>query len=192
MSFITFSELQTGDLIFVSDPSTVVCNWFTKLIEFFGHTKITHVAIFYRHDDGSESIINIDYYNKIYMCSISEFLSYYTHLKMYTRKLINVDRKLIQNVVTSVYEDTKGKPYNINVIEMFEAQYDSNNDLPFNKANNIESFYCSSYCSYVYERLGIIDSKIDITKITPHELYNNGVEGIHYENLTSPIFIYQK
>lgn len=169
-STVSLEDFQTGDILLIREEV-----WYSRLIEYFGYSKYSHVAMIlkdpvfidpsltglYVIESGYENIIDVTdgkikfgvQVNK-YEDFIEKTRKYAYYRKLYVKEEI---RKEFNTKLKEIYKVVHNKPYNINPIDWIKGKIvvDHNNFDNF-VDKKISSFWCSALIAYIYDKLGLI------------------------------------
>eukprot|EP01135_Chromosphaera_perkinsii_P012433 Nk52_evm44s2657 gene=Nk52_evmTU44s2657 len=179
---ITFDEacstMETGDILLFHGEHF----WFSDLVEYFGNTKFSHVAIvlkpphFFKQsadnvkteflilESGEENIEDVIDGEKKFGVQIVDLDNDY--IKKYTGKVMLrqlIDKKTgesygklhheeINSKLRQLYPLLHEKPYDIDPMDFLKAKL----KFHYGDAKKVSAFFCSALAAYVYGKLGLI------------------------------------
>ena len=180
-------EFQTGDIILLSYDV-----WYSRLIEYFGYSKYSHVAMilkdpifidsklkgYYVIESGYEDVVDITDGKIKYGVQVNKYEDFIkkTGKYAYYRKLdVNYEkRKEFNDKLKEIYQEIHDKPYNINPIDWIKGKIIINtNSFKNFKDQKTTSFWCSSLIAYIYDKLELIED-CPWTLIAPREFSGEG------------------
>lgn len=187
-------DLQTGDLILFRGTS-----WISKVVEYFGVSKYSHVGIIIKDprflnpdlEDGIyllESSWNNtpDVEDKQYKMGVQ--LHYLDDiLKEYPKGSIDVRHVKCERTDTfyktfaQLHQEIHDKPYDMNPYDWLCARYNiACPFLPEAKYQTKKSFWCSALVSYVFCELGLLDKGINWSLMAPREFSSDEGKQLHF------------
>ena len=177
-------NLKTGDLILFESQNSGWLGCFDSIIKYFTQSQYTHIAMVIL---GADLLVPDIPENKIYLWEsayesqpdpISHKKPYGVRLtdldllikdyqgKLYVRKLnssLEKSNLLNPEKLTSIYQQIKNKPYDINIRDWYYAW--AQND----KHRTNKSFFCSALVGYIYTQLGIFKTETDWSILRPSD-----------------------
>jgi|SaaInlStandDraft_1057018.scaffolds.fasta_scaffold01052_19 hypothetical protein len=178
-------ELHTGDIILLKGNA-----WYSKLIEYFGYSKYSHVAMvlkdptFIRPDmkglyvieSGYEGVIDITDNKTKYGVQVNKYEDFINKVKKcaYYRKL-NVSNEIRKNFyekLKNIYKIIYDKPYDINILDWIKAEK-SIIDNKYKDVKRTDCFWCSALVAYIYQKLGLIED-CSWSLVAPREFSGEG------------------
>lgn len=178
-------ELQTGDIILLKGNA-----WYSKLIEYFGYSKYSHVAMvlkdptfikpdmkgLYIVESGYEGVIDITDNKFKYGVQVNKYEDFIKKVKKcaYYRNLIvsNEIRKTFNEKLKNIYKIIYDKPYDINILDWLKAEKSIKNNK-YQNVKRIDCFWCSALIAYMYEKLGLIED-CSWSLVAPREFSEEG------------------
>lgn len=178
-------ELQTGDIILLSGNA-----WYSRLIEYFGYSKYSHVAMvlkdptfiddemkgLYVLESGYEGVIDITDKKFKYGVQINTYKDFITKVGYcaYYRKLDVSDetRKTFNEKFKTIYKTIYDKPYDINILDWLNASYSIKNNC-YGYLKKKDYFWCSALIAYIYDNLDLIED-CSWSLVAPREFSGEG------------------
>ena len=197
MDIIDEIDLQTGDLVLFTGNTMI-----SRIIQYFQHNKFSHVGIIIKNpkfldpsledglyllESGFEPIGNRTYGVQLHL--LEDILKLCSKGTVYTRKVVCERNTDFYEKFSTIYQQIKDIPYDINIFDWIAATFKLDYNLsdnanyfkifniripiPFRKTNH---FWCSSMTAYVFCKLGLIDENINWTLISPSEFDNSSIQ----------------
>jgi hypothetical protein len=180
----TCDQLNTGDIILFSTNK-----WYSDIIKFGDECIYTHCGIVLRDptyidpslnglyllESGIEPFTDStdhQYHFGVQIVPLIKVINEYVFKKegsVYYRSLCFQRDENFEQRLLEVYQIVKDKPYNCNPLDWVEALL----GIHLFDRKLTTRFWCSALVAYIYVKLGIIDSHIDWTLITPREWGSN-------------------
>ena len=177
-------DFQTGDLLLFSENSNI----FSRLIEYFTHSKYSHCAIILKSPTYIDSKLtgtyilesnyetypdaenNVKYNYGVQIQELNNIIKNYNG-KIYWRKLNyqNKTHYFTENI-KKIYNIVKNKPYDLNPIDWIKAEF----KLNIGNVQQTKSFWCSALVTYIYIKLNLLPSNINWDLIAPCDLSFTG------------------
>lgn len=174
------NKSKTGDLLLFNTRK----HWYDFIIEYFSHSKFTHVGIIIRSDDisyncnennnyidistnllflesGHESLPDIIENKKIFgvqMVSFDKMINEYIKTNsgsIYYRQLECTRDISFSNTISSLIKSVYNKPYDTIPMDWIKSFFHLNN---IGNTERTNTFWCSALVSYIYDKLGFIQS----------------------------------
>ena len=173
-------DLQTGDLLLFSTNK-----WYSDVIELGQDCMISHCGIVLRDpvfidpslnglyvlESGSEpfpDVVDHQYHFGVEIVPLNKVVEEYVIQKegsIYHRGLQFQRNKDFETKLKICYEKVRDKPYNLNPLDWLEALF----GVHFFDCKITSRFWCSALVAYVYVSLGLIESSVDWSLVTPKE-----------------------
>jgi hypothetical protein len=186
-------SLQTGDILLFSTNK-----WYSDVIEIGDDCEFSHCGIILRDPIYLDPSLNGLYVLESGLEPFPDVMDHHIHFgvqivplnkviqeyifekegTLFHRKLNGNRDKTFERNLYQAYQVAKDKPYNCNPLDWLEAL------LGFHWFDRkiTSRFWCSALVAYVYFRLGIIDSKIDWSLVTPKDWCSKSKERFIYLN----------
>jgi cell wall-associated NlpC family hydrolase len=192
---IGFDELKTGDLLFFRGNT-----WYDKLIEYFGQSSYSHIAILLKDptwirsdlkghfilESGMEDCDDVTGIRRfgVQLVRLEDSLKTSPGCDLFVRHL-DVERDAhFYDEIAKIYLDHQRDPYDTSIIDWIEAKFIVNTNSVswaehlffWNNVQKDRRFYCSAFVSYVFCRLGLLkhEENVPWSVIAPKEWTDNG------------------
>lgn len=188
---ISSTDLDTGDLLLFTSTSL-----FGRLIEFFGKSKYSHVAIVLKDptyinpsmhglfvlESGYEGVRDYEDHTVKFGVQINRLENVlHNYNNIYVRKLDCSRNEVFYNSLKDINKNIHGKPYDLIVKDWMEAKVLVDTEsisyveklFADNNVHKTSTFWCSSLVAYIYNKLGLIGD-IPWSIISPKEFSTTG------------------
>ena len=184
------NNLETGDIILVTDNCKGIFNSFLNMIKYFTHSNYTHIVFVVKDPAFLEKPLKGIFVwesgyegtpdpqdNKIklgvQLVEINQFKNNYESAKFVVRKLqdnTNFTNEKLKEIHNKVYK----KPYDINILDWIFAFF--RKDLNPQKTSR---FWCSAFVGYIFTKCNILKEDSDWSILTPNDFSLSG-ENLDY------------
>ena len=178
------NKCETGDLILYSSNS-----WISYFIEYFTGSQFSHISMIIRDptyinpnlkgiyiiESGYEPTPDpendkIKY--GVQLTPIREVINQYKDGKMgnlYYRKLNCLRSNNFNQKIKEIHQKIHNKPYDLNIFDWLKADL----KLQIGNERKTGEFWCSALIGFIYQQLGLLNTDIKCTIITPKEFSQN-------------------
>jgi hypothetical protein len=173
-------SLQTGDILLFSTNK-----WYSDVIEIGDDCEFSHCGIILRDpifidpslnglyvlESGLEpfpDVLDHQIHFGVQIVPLNKVIDEYVVKKegsLFHRSLIGKRDKTMERKLFQAYQIAKDKPYNCNPLDWLEALL----GIHWFDRKITSRFWCSALVAFIYVKIGIIDSKIDWSLVTPKE-----------------------
>lgn len=200
----------------LDDFDILLCNgqryWFSYVVEIFSRSKYSHIGIVlksptwlspeltgnYFFESGTERFPDaVDHKIKygVQLTSLEEMISTYVgniYLRKLTSKAYKTNPKYYQDKFTKLYNLVKNKPYDNNVLDLFQAEIRRQIEGSSQKLN---TFFCSALVSFILTQFGFLppDTKWDLIQpkdFAPDSIIDKELEKMKFATLGKLEHIY--
>jgi hypothetical protein len=178
-------DLQTGDIILISNYEKGIFNLFLDMIRYGSHSDYVHTGIIVKDPEFTKTPMRGTFLWEssyegtpdpqdgevklgVQLTHIEDVLKNYDNAKLYVRKFNNYEQFTTENL-RMVHEVVYDKPYDINPKDWISALFRRNSD-----PQQTNSFWCSAFVAYVLTQIGILDKDTDWTILRPCDLALDG------------------
>jgi len=152
-------SLKTGDLLLFSAST-----WYSRIIEFFTASPISHVAIVYKKENKLYALeSSLEPKNGVQLVLLDDLLEEYSNKSEHIYVMhLEIDRSAgFLEKLDHVVEKVLGVPYDVDPLDWLAAYLDVPAVGPKKSA-----FFCSALAAYIYVQLSVVQ-KCDWTLIRP-------------------------
>jgi len=192
---MNIDELQTGDILLISNKEKGIFDYFLDMIRYGTHSDYVHIGIVLKDPDFLEKKLEGLFIwesgfegtpdpqdNKIKLgvqvTEFNDFLSNYkdTNVKIFVRKF-NHYNLFKSDKLKEIHQIAYNRPYDINPRDWIGALF--NNDSHPQKTDR---FWCSAFVGFVLTKLDILKSDTDWSIMKPCDFALDG-ENLSYVDL---------
>jgi hypothetical protein len=196
------TELETGDILLVTDTEYGWFNYFLSMIRYTTHSNYVHIGMVVREppflkktqmptycdketiyvwESGFEGTLDPDDHEiklGVQLTPLSIFTNKYSSInkKVIVRRLHNNKNIFTNNILNSIYKVVHDKPYDINPMDCLDAALKKDKE-----PQKTSRFWCSALVGYFYTMAGILSSDTDWSILTPNEFSLSG-ENLNYSS----------
>jgi len=191
---MNIDELQTGDILLISDYKTGLFNLFLSMIRYGTHSDYVHIAIVLRDPtyineklkgiyiwesgyEGTPDSDDGDIKLGVQLTPIDTFIKNYETANVFVRKLNDYSAFYDENI-KKAYNLSYDKPYDINPRDWIYALFQKD---PYPQQTS--SFWCSAFVGYIFVNLGILQPDTDWSIMRPCDFALDG-ENLNYIGIT--------
>ena len=188
---MNIDNLQTGDIVLVTDKCNGIFNYFLNMIKYATHSNYTHIAFIVRDPSFLDKPLKGVYLWEsgfegtpdpqdgkiklgVQLTEMHQFKKNYNGANFYVRKLkdnnVFPDEKL-KEIHNNVYD----KPYDINVLDWIYAFFRKDN-----QPQKISRFWCSAFVGYIFTKCNILNEDTDWSIMYPNDFSLSG-ENLNYK-----------
>lgn len=183
-------NLETGDILLFRGNT-----WFSKLLEFFGKSKYSHVGMVIKHptfienlDPNEIYILHSSFSSKpdaedkkikygVQIEKLQDVLQTYSNHSVYYRMIKQERNDNFYEKLKEIHKEVHGKPYDLHIKDWIKAKLNLENPIPVNTLyQHTNDFWCSALLSFIYFKLGWI-SECNWSIIAPREFSSNESTG---------------
>jgi hypothetical protein len=185
---MNISNLETGDLILFNGYYFV-----SNIIEYFSGSIFSHCGVIikdpyfenksltgiYVLESGSEEIAdpeNNRLKTGVQLTKLDTIINTY-YGKLYIRKLNCTRDESFYNKLKQIHSDVHNISYDLDPIDWIKAEF----NITIGNIQKLDTFWCSALVTYIYIKLGFLNSDIPWTIITPHDLSSTS-HRFHFHN----------
>lgn len=178
-------DLQTGDIILISNYEKGWFNYFLDMIRYGTHSDYVHVGIIVKNPEFTETPLTGTYLWEssyegtpdpqdgevklgVQLTRIEDIIKNYNNAKFYVRKFNDYSSFTTENLL-KIHKVVYDKPYDLNPTDWVKALFQKNNT-----PQKISSFWCSAFVGYVLTKLNILNENTDWTIMRPCDLALDG------------------
>lgn len=193
---MNIEDLETGDLLLFSDYQKGWFNYFLSMIRWASHSDYVHIGMIVKDPPFAPQLKGTFLWESSYedepdpqdgkiklgvqltpIETIIKNLSVDNVIssKIYVRRLSNYDVFSNDNL-TRIHEVVYDKPYDINVLDWYNALYRKDNS-----PQKTDRFWCSAFVGYIYTKLGILSEETDWSILRPSDFAIDG-ELLNYKS----------
>jgi hypothetical protein len=186
------NELETGDIILVTDSSTGIFNYFLNMIKYATHSNYTHIALIVKDPhflnkplkgvylwessfegtpDPQDDKIKLG----VQLTEINEFKKNYGNSSFFIRKLKN--KSVFTNEkLKEIHSVAYDKPYDINILDWIYALFRKDK-----QPQKTSRFWCSAFVGYIFVKCNILKEDTDWSIMYPNDFSLSG-ENLNYKS----------
>lgn len=178
-------DLQTGDIILISNYEKGIFNLFLDMIRYGTHSDYVHIGVVVKNPQfGEKPLEGVYIWESSYegtpdpqdgtvklgvqLTNIDTFMNNYSNAKMFIRKFNDYTLFTNENL-EEVHKVVYDKPYDINPRDWISALFRRNSD-----PQQTNSFWCSAFVGYLLTKIGILNSETDWTILRPSDFAIDG------------------
>lgn len=177
------SECKTGDIVLCSGT-----RWLSYIIEWFFSSPISHVGIVYRDEQDKVFILESKLDTGVVLTPIDEFFKRYTlgdYSAIYTRKLNIKRNQFFNDTFKYILKQVVNKKYDTNPNDWIKILV-TNGIEEYQKTNE---FFCSALVAYCFIKLGILESDLPWSIVSPN-LFSSTSDKLSFKcNLEKEILV---
>jgi hypothetical protein len=181
--------LDTGDILLFRGNGVI-----SKVVECFGSSRYSHVGMIVRnpsflHPDMEDGIYLMesswnptpdaeDHQVKlgVQIHKLSDILPEFPKGSIYVRKIYCERNQAFYDALKKAHEVVHNKPYDENPFDWIRAKYNELHPFPADGTyQSTKSFWCSALLSYLFCKVGLLDSHVNWSLIAPREF--SSIEG---------------
>ena len=191
---MNIDELQTGDILLISDYQTGLFNLFLSMIRYGTHSDYVHVAIVLKNPTFiDEKLKGIYIWESGYegtpdpadnrvklgvqLTPLETFIKNYRTATVFVRKF-NDYSAFKPDKLKTAYNLSYNKPYDINPRDWIHALFQRDSE-----PQKLSRFWCSAFVGFILVKLGIIESNTDWSIMRPCDFALDG-ENLNYTGQT--------
>ena len=178
-------DLQTGDIILVSNYEKGWFNLFLDMIRYGTHSDYVHIGIVVKNPEFLESPLEGVYIWEsgyegtpdpqdgriklgVQLTNINDFMNNYTNAKMFVRKF-NSYSLFTNEALKEVHQIAYDKPYDINPRDWIGALFQRDKN-----PQHTYSFWCSAFVGFALTKIGILNKETDWSILRPCDFAIDG------------------
>jgi hypothetical protein len=185
---MNLEDLQTGDIVLVSNYEPGLFNYFLSMIRYATHSEYVHIGMVVKDPNYLEKPLKGTFLWEsgyegtpdpqdgkvklgVQLTDFKDIKKNYTNANFYVRRLKDnsiFTREKLRDIHKIVYE----VPYDIHPLDWILAFFHEDNCK-----KKIDRFWCSAFVGYIFSDLGILSEKVDWSILAPADF---GLDG---ENL---------
>ena len=191
---MNIEELQTGDILLISDYQTGLFNLFLSMIRYGTHSDYVHVAMVLKAPTFIDENLNGTYIwesgyegtpdpadNRVklgvQLTPIKTFIENYQSAKVFVRKFNDYSAFKPEKLKVA-YDLSYSKPYDINPKDWIYALFQKDID-----PQHTSSFWCSALVGFILVKVGILKADTDWSIMRPCDFALDG-ENLNYTEET--------
>lgn len=190
------SDWESGDMILFHGTS-----WYSYVLEWFGHCRVSHVGILVRDVDLNRMnvrVIDMDpngwyvlhsgygistetglYQFGVHIESLSRVLSQYGWNAVWIRKMHVLRNNTFVETMKRIHESIHQRPYDMSIRDWIMAEWVVwfpmfASWFPSSWYQKTDHFWCSALVIYVYARLGWVHPNLPWSILSPFECTEKG------------------
>ncbi len=184
-------DLQTGDLILISNYEKGIFNLFLDMIRYGTHSDYVHIGMIVKNPKFTDTPLEGTFLWEssyegtpdpqdgkvklgVQLTKIEDVLTHYHNANFFVRKF-NDYSLFTEEALKEVHEIAYCKPYDINPRDWIDALFQTD---PTPQLTN--RFWCSAFVGLILTKVGILVSETDWTIMRPCDFALDG-ENLHYD-----------
>ena len=188
---MNINELQTGDIVLVTDSCKGIFNYFLNMIKYFTHSDYTHIVFVVKDPEFTNPPLKGTYFWEssfegtpdpqdgkiklgVQLTEIDVFKENYKNANLFVRRLKNNNvftNDLLKNIHNTVYD----KPYDIHIMDWVYAFFRKDKN-----PQKTSRFWCSALVGYIFTKCNILKKDTDWSILYPNDFSLSG-ENLNYE-----------
>jgi hypothetical protein len=199
------NELETGDLLLVTDVEYGIFNYFLSMIRWATHSNYVHIGMVVREPPFLRNPQMANHWDKspiyvwesgfegtfdpedneiklgVQLTPLSIFTNKYNskEKKVIVRRLNNNKNIFTNNVLNSIHNVVHNKPYDLNPLDWINAL--TRKDI---KPQKTTRFWCSALVGYFYTMAGILAPNTDWSILRPSD-FSLDAENLEYSSINT-------
>lgn len=176
-------ECKTGDIILCSGTK-----WYSRIIEWFFNSPISHVGLIYRDVNTSEIYFFQselrDGAKGVRLTPIKILLDDYKsgrYYALYYRQLNVVRNKKFHNIVKYILNITLKKNYDTDPLDWLRIVMRHD----FGQIQKTNSFICSALVAFSYIQLGYLNYNVSWSTLTPNQFSSQSTNNLQFKCILS-------
>jgi hypothetical protein len=187
-------DLQTGDIVLVSNYEKGIFNIFLDMIRYGTHSDYVHIGMIVKNPTFTEKPLTGTFLWEssyegtadpqdgtvklgVQITPIEDLLKNYSNAKFFVRKF-NDYSLFTEEALKNVHKIAYDKPYDINPRDWIDALFQSDPTPQLTSR-----FWCSAFVGLILTKIGILKSETDWTIMRPSDFALDG-ENLHYKGNT--------
>lgn len=177
------NECKTGDIILCSGTK-----WYSRIIEWFFNSPISHVGLIYRDVNTSEIYFFQselrDGAKGVRLTPIKILLDDYKsgrYYALYYRQLNVVRNKKFHNIVKYILNITLKKNYDTDPLDWLRIVMRHD----FGQIQKTNSFICSALVAFSYIQLGYLNYNVSWSTLTPNQFSSQSTNNLQFKCILS-------